>query len=268
MDSAATPRLPTSSLRALVKCVLFVVVTALMFVPVLLLWCVAMERLRARVVCLFFSIIGRVSGVRITVAGAVVRDRPLMLVANHSSYLDIFVLGSLVPLSFTPKKEIRRWPIIGFLCVLADCIFIERRPADMQRVQAEIGARLATGKVVGLFPEGTTGDGFNVMPFKSGFLSLVEDHDLPVQPVSIAYTHIADVPLSAATRERVAWVGEATFVAHFWRLLKFPSVHVTATCYGVERIGNYEDRKALAKACETIIREGLKKTLEARGVAS
>jgi 1-acyl-sn-glycerol-3-phosphate acyltransferase len=258
----------TSSLRAIIKCLLFLVVTAIAFLPVLLLWCLTLEKLRSRMVCLFFEVLGHVTGLRIKVEGAVAKDRPLMLVANHSSYLDIFVLGSLVPLSFTPKKEIRSWPIIGFLCILADCIFIERRPADMQRVQAEIGARLATGKVVGLFPEGTTGDGFNVKPFKSGFLSLVEEHDLPLQPVSIAYTHIGDVPLNADNRDKVAWIGEATLVAHLWQLLKFPSVKVVVNCYNVERIGNYEDRKELARQCEVIIRGGLMQTLEENGVTS
>lgn len=258
----------TSTLRALVKCLCFLAITLVMFVPVLLLWGLNLERARARLVQLYFYLFGRVSGVRYTIEGEVSKLRPLMLVANHSSYLDIFVLGSIVPLSFTPKLEIRSWPIVGFFCVLADCIFIERRPADMQRAQAEMGARLNTGKVLALFPEGTTGDGFNVMPFKSGFLNLVEAHDLPLQPVSIAYTHIGDMPLSAANREQVAWIGEASFVTHFWRLLKFPSVRVHVTCYAVERIAHYEDRKALAKACETIIRGGLMTSLEARGVTS
>ncbi len=258
----------TSTLRALIKCLCFLAITLVLFVPVLLLWGLNLERARARLVQLYFYLFGRVSGVRYTIEGEVSKLRPLMLVANHSSYLDIFVLGSIVPLSFTPKLEIRSWPIVGFFCVLADCIFIERRPADMQRAQAEMGARLNTGKVLALFPEGTTGDGFNVMPFKSGFLNLVEAHDLPLQPVSIAYTHIGDMPLSATNREQVAWIGEASFVTHFWRLLKFPSVRVHVTCYAVERIANYEDRKALAKACETIIRGGLMTSLEARGVTS
>lgn len=258
----------TSTLRALVKCLLFVSITLVMFVPVLLLWGLHLERARARLVQLYFYLFGRVSGVRYTLEGEVSTLRPLMLVANHSSYLDIFVLGSIVPLSFTPKLEIRSWPIVGFFCVLADCIFIERRPADMQRAQAEMGARLNTGKVLALFPEGTTGDGFNVMPFKSGFLNLVEAHDLPLQPISIAYTHIGDMPLSAANREQVAWIGEASFVTHFWRLLKFPSVRVHVTCYDIARIAQFEDRKALAKACESTIRAGLMQQLEARGVTS
>ena len=258
----------TSTARALVKCLLFLVVTAVLFLPVVILWGLALEKIRANVVRLYYYLIGRISGLRYTVEGKVSPLRPLMLVANHSSYLDIFVLGSIVPLSFTPKLEIRSWPIIGFFCVLGDCVFIERKPADMQRAQAEMSARLNTGKVLALFPEGTTGDGFNVMPFKSGFLNLVEAHDLPLQPLSIAYTHIGDIALSAANREQVAWIGEASFGSHFWRLLKFPSVSVHVTCYEVERISSYEDRKALAKACETIIRGGLMKTLEARGVTS
>lgn len=269
MDSPTSQTYSVSRLRALIKCVLFLTVIVVMFVPVLLLWGFAMERIRARVVCVFFTLIGRISGVRMKVQGVPMsKSRPLMLVANHSSYLDIFVLGTLVPISFTPKIEIRSWPIIGFFCVLADCVFIERRPTDMQRAQKEMHDRLSTGKVLGLFPEGTTGDGFNVMHFKSGFLSLVEEHDLPLQPVSIAYTSIGGVPLSAQSREKVAWIGEASFVDHFWRLLKFPSVEVVVTLYDVERIANYEDRKALAKQCEKIIREGLRKQLEASGVTS
>lgn len=260
--------LPRSRLRGAIKCLLFVVVTGIFFIPVVLCWALGLTRLRARFVWLFFKIIGRISGVRLVIEGKVSRERPLMIVANHSSYLDIFALGSILPLSFTPKLEIRSWPLIGFFCVLADCIFIERRPKDMQRAQAEMSERLNMGKVLALFPEGTTGDGLNVIPFKSGFLSLAETHRLPVQPATIAYTHVADVPLSAAIRDHVAWIGDADFVTHYWRLLQFPSVHVLVTFYPTEHLEKYEDRKALAKACENIIREGLAKTLAERGVVS
>ncbi len=264
--TAAT--LPKSRLRGIIKCTLFVAVTVIMFPIVLLSYALGLEKLRARLTWLFFKIIGRISGVRLTIEGQVSRERPLMIVANHSSYLDIFALGSILPISFTPKLEIRSWPIIGFFCVLADCVFIERRPKDMQRAQAEMSARLAKGKVLALFPEGTTGDGLHVMPFKSGFLNLVEAHHLPLQPASIAYTHVADVPLNAEIRDRVAWIGDADFVTHFWRLLKFPSVHVHVTFYDVVNRTGQEDRKELAKTCENIIREGLSKSLSARGVVS
>lgn len=260
--------LPTSIARAWIRVILIVALTLVLFLPVLLLWALTLERLRARLVHVYYAVMGYISGVRITREGAIDKSRPLMLVANHSSYLDIFVLGSLVPISFTPKLEIRSWPIIGFFCVLADCVFIERRPADMQRAQAEMSERLKNGKVLALFPEGTTGDGFSVMPFKSGFLSLVEAHDLPLQPVVMAYTHIGSEPLNAANREKVAWIGEASFADHFWRLLQFPCVRVTVKCYDVERIDSHEDRKALALHSESTIREGLKRTLEDHGVTS
>lgn len=266
--TTSVDQLPTLRARGYIKCLLFVLVTVVMFLPVIIAHTLRLERVRGHMVQLFFYIIGRVSGLRISIEGEICRDRPLMLVANHSSYLDIFALGSLMPLSFTPKLEIRSWPIIGFFCVLADCIFIERRPADMQRAQAEMAERLKRGKVLALFPEGTTGDGLNVMPFKSGFLSLVEAHDMPVQPVTIAYTQVADVPINAENRDRVAWIGDADFVTHYWRLLKFPSVKVHVTFYPPQHIKNFEDRKALAKACEETIRGGLKQKLETFGVTS
>lgn len=257
-----------SRMRGLVRATLFVLVTIIMFCPVFLLWALTLEKLRGKVVSIYYTLAGWVSGVRIEVEGELSRERPLMLVANHSSYLDIFVLGSIVPLSFTPKLEIRSWPIIGFFCVLADCVFIERKSSDMQRAQAEMAARLSNGKVLVLFPEGTTGDGFHVMPFKSGFLKLAEEYHLPIQPVSVAYTHIGNTPLSASTREDVSWIGDASFADHFWRLLRFPSVRVKVKLYAVEHMTRHEDRKALAKSCENTIRDGLAVTLEASGVTS
>jgi 1-acyl-sn-glycerol-3-phosphate acyltransferase len=265
MDATMTA-FPRSRLRALVRVLLFVVITLVLVIPAFVLWCMTIERPRARIAQCFFILLSRAMGLQVAISGSPAKERPLMLVANHSSYLDIMVLGALMPLSFTPKKEIRSWPIIGFLCVLADSVFVERRAADMQRVQSEMANRLSSGKVLGLFPEGTTGDGFNVMPFKSGFFSLAENFDLPVQPISIAYQSVAGIPLSADTREQVSWVGDATLVAHLWQMFQFPNVQIGVTFYDVERIANHGDRKALAKSCENTIRAGLTKALEAAGV--
>ncbi len=257
---------PRSNLRAALRLLAFILLPLVFFLPVLALWFLRFEGLRSRLVHLFYRCACVVCGVRLNVEGQVSNLRPLMLVANHSSYLDIFIFGALTRLSFTPKKEIRSWPIIGFFCVLADCVFIERKPADIQRAQAEMAARLQKGKVLVLFPEGTTGDGFEVKAFKSGFLSLAEAYDLPLQPVTLAYTHIGRQPLSAETREHVAWIGEATLVDHLFRLFSFPSITVTAHFHEVERIGEHGDRKALAVACKETIETGLKRLLEENGV--
>ncbi len=253
-------------IRAIIRIFLLIVVTFILFFPVLFTYLLKWEWWRALLVRFFYGSMRYICGIRLKVEGDVSKLRPLMLVANHSSYLDIFVLGGLVPLSFTPKKEIRSWPIIGFCCVLADCIFIERKAADMQRVQAEMAKRLSTGKVIGLFPEGTTGDGYNLKKFKSGFLSLAENFDLPLQPVSIAYTHIGNTPLNAENRSLVAWIDDATLVGHLMRLMSFSCIRVTVTVHDVEKMSDFADRKELAAKAEEVIRTGLAKTLAENGV--
>lgn len=259
-------KLPQSYLRAALR-VLALVVWIIIMVPVVfLLWVVKAEKARSVLVWYFYRVARMIAGIHLHYEGAPSTERPLMVVSNHTSHFDIFILGSIMRLSFTPKREIRSWPVIGFCAMLGDCVFVERKPADMQRAKAEMAERLNAGKVLALFPEGTTGDGFTVLPFKSGFFNLVETHNLPLQAVSLAYTHIADIPLSAATREYVAWIGEATLVKHMLRLLSFPYIQVTARFYPVERIEHYEDRKALAKACEQMVATGLKDVLEKNGV--
>lgn len=240
-------------LRGIVRVLFFLCWVLITFLPVLLLWAARLERLRARTAQLFYRVSCAIVGLRFTVRGAVSSERPLLLISNHTSYLDVFVLGSLVPVSFTPKKEVRSWPVIGFLCVLADCIFVERRPSEMQAAAAAMKQRLARGKVLCIFPEGTTSDGYDVKPFKSGFLSLAEVLKLPVQPASMAYTHIGREVITPARRDEVAWVGDATFFGHFWHFLTLPSVRVEVTLHPVRHVDHYGDRKALTKACEVEI---------------
>lgn len=254
--------------RAIIKLLLYVAVTLVMFLPVLLVWALHLEKMRGRWVRFYYVVMARITGLRLKIDGVISAERPLLVVANHSSYLDIFVLGSLAPLSFTPKLEIRSWPLIGFFCLLADCVFVERKPTDMHRAQAEMAARINTGKVLVLFPEGTTGDGFHVKPFKSGFFNLIENHPIPVQPISIAYTHIDALPLSAESRDKVAWIGEATLVDHLWRLLTFPCVKVHVRIHPVDRLASGENRKTIAKRTEEAVRGGLDAMLGDAGVVS
>ncbi len=260
--------LKQSYLRAVVRLVVLLSFTLIVVFLTTLLWLARLEKVRSKFVRFFNAGARRIVGVRLKVEGELTNLRPLMLISNHTSYLDIFILGSLMPVSFTPKLEIRSWPGIGFMAMLADCVFVERKPTDMQRAAAEMAEKLKSGKVLALFPEGTTGDGFHVKSFKSGFLNLVEAHDLPVQPVSLAYTHIGEVPLSAETRDQVAWIDDASLVSHMMRLLSFPYINVIAHGHPVVRMAGHEDRKALSKACEQMVTQGLKQMLEEHGVTS
>lgn len=246
-----------SQLRAVLRTLTLLGWILLVLPFVTLLWLLRLQKPRGRLAYVFFMGSLRFMGVRVNHIGKPSKLRPLMVVANHSSYLDIFVIGAQLPISFTPKREIRSWPFIGWLAVLADCVFVERRPAFMEEARVEMAKRIDAGRVLCLFPEGTTSNGKQLKPFKSGFLSLAEDHHLPVQPASIAYTHIGDEPITDATRELVAWVGEATFFMHFWRLLAMPGVKATLRWHDPLNRADFADRKALTKAAETIVAAGV-----------
>ena len=127
-------------------------------------------------------------GVTLHVHGKPHVERPLMLVANHVSWLDIFAIDSVVATRFVAKSEIRSWPLLGWLCARAGTLFIERsRRRDIQRVNAEVGAVLAAGEVFGVFAEGTTTDGLSVAKFHSSLLAPALDANAYVQPVAIRY---------------------------------------------------------------------------------
>lgn len=211
---------------------------------------------------LFYHMISMIFGLRIEVRGMLDKSRPLLLTSNHTTYLDIPVLGSLGHVSFTPKREIRDWPLIGFLAVLADCVFIERRPAYMQQAAAEMREKLAQGKVLSIFGEGTTTDGIHIKPFKSGFFELAIEQHLPVQPISIAYTHFGQRRIADDKRDELAWVGDATLVQHLWHVLGQPYVRVVVHIHPVIPADSFSERKSLTLACETQVKSGVAQMME------
>lgn len=250
--------MPSSSrIRALFRTVLIVLWVLLLLPFALLLYFSDQNRLRARLVHVFYVGMCHILSIRIMQKGSVSKARPLLIISNHISYLDIFVLGAAARMSFTPKHDVRSWPVIGFLCVLADCVFVERKPSQMQEAREAMQKRLNAGRAVCIFPEGTTGNGRDVAPFKSGFFSLTELVDMPVQPISIIYTHLASQPLTEALCEHVAWVGDATFFDHFWRVLGYRSLNVTLVIHPLQSAADFADRKVLSLQCETLIRKAV-----------
>jgi 1-acyl-sn-glycerol-3-phosphate acyltransferase len=115
-------------------------------------------------------------------------DRPFLLVANHISWLDIFVVDSVRAVSFVAKADIARWPVIGPLCVRAGTIFVERgRRHAVREVLAVMGQELAMGQCVGVFPEGTTGDMRSLLPFHANLLQAAINQKSLIVPVAINY---------------------------------------------------------------------------------
>ncbi len=113
---------------------------------------------------------------------------PYLLAANHISWLDIFVVDSIWPVSFVAKSDIKQWPLIGKLCDLAGTIFVERtRRHAVRQVLDDMGAKLTAGFCVGVFPEGTTGNQKEVLPFHANLLEAAVRTQTPIVPVALAY---------------------------------------------------------------------------------
>lgn len=116
---------------------------------------------------------------------------PVAHVANHTSWLDVFVLNSLAPVFFVAKSEVRGWPGIGWLARGTGTLFVRRRRVAAKEQQNELAARLTLGHRMMIFPEGTSTDGQRVLPFKStifaAFFAAEVPADTVVQPVSLRY---------------------------------------------------------------------------------
>jgi len=205
--------------------------------------------------------------VRVHVAGEVAAVRPLLIVSNHVSWLDIPVLGSRLPLCFVAKSEVGRWPGIGLLARLQRTIFVDRQARSATgKVTEQIAARLGAGDPVVLFAEGTSSDGNRVLPFRSALLgatrqSLGEGATASIQPLAIAYVGQGGLPLGRARRPMVAWYGDMDLAPHLFTILKRGAVDVEL------RFGEVlepADRKSATLAAERAARAMLADALNGR----
>lgn len=204
-------------------------------------------------------------GVRVTVTGAPVDDRPLLVTPNHSTWLDISVIGSLMPISFVAKAEVADWPLFGLLARLQRSVFVDRtRRSATGRTAAELGTRLAAGDCMVLFPEGTSSRGDVVLPFRSALLGAARSAIVDggharvwVQPLSIAYTRIAGLPIGHAERPRVGWYGDMELVGHLWGVFTAGGLDVEIVWGEALPYDETTDRKKLGLALEGAVRTGL-----------
>ena len=160
----------------------------------------------------------RLFGVRLRLQGATLEPGPLMVVANHVSWLDILCMAAHWPVSFLSKSEIRRWPVVGAAASALGTMYIERgaRNAADQAVAA-MGRRLAEGHRVLFFPEGTTTDGSVLLPFRPRLFQAAVDAGVGVQPVALGYRH----PDGSLCRE-AAFVGNEPLARQVWRMAAVP----------------------------------------------
>ena len=201
-------------------------------------------------------------GVRVRVSGAPVRDRPLLIVANHASWMDISIITSLAPVVFVAKSEIARWPFFGLLAKLQRTVFVERdRRQKTGEVNAQIALRLAEGDPVLLFGEGTAGDGNRVLPFRTALIGAARDaiasagnDRVWIQPLSIAYVSQQGIALGRHLRPRAAWYGKMKLTEHIGKIVRTGAVDVSVTWGEPIPYDGAIGRKMLARQLESAVR--------------
>jgi 1-acyl-sn-glycerol-3-phosphate acyltransferase len=172
-----------------------------------------------------------------------------MLVTNHLGYVDIIVLGAAQPMVFLSKSEVRNWPVFGPLTACAGTLFIRRdRRSDVARFDEEFAAVVNQGLLLGIFPEGTSSDGHQVLPFHSSLFAPAAAAGWTVSPAWIAYA----VPQGTAETDVCYW-GDMTFFPHFLRLLTLEKITATVV-YGSPAPGGL-DRKQMARLLHTQVCE-------------
>lgn len=223
-------------------------------------------RLAGRLPVFVHRVFVRLFGLRLTVRGAPPGGGPTLVLANHVSWLDIPVIGSLCPLSFIAKSEVAGWPVAGQLARWQRSVFIERaRRGATAEVNALVAARLGRGETVVLFAEGTTGDGNRLLPFRSSLIGAARAAlggpglaEVWLQPLTIAYTSRNGLPVTRRDRPEIAWYGDMDLLPHAGALLRSGPLDVVVVWGEPIPFGASSDRKAATQRSEAAVRRALR----------
>lgn len=232
----------------------------LLLIPVQAVILLFHPRLSTKLPIFYHRVCARILGFNVVVHGQMTASRPAMFVCNHTSYVDITVLASIIPGSFVAKAEIAGWPFFGMLAKLQRTVFIDRRGSRAAEHRDDIMKRLAAGDRLILFPEGTSSDGNRVLTFKSALFGVAERDEgngLALQPVSVAYTRLDGMPIGRGFRPYCAWYGEMSMVDHMWELIGLGTITVEVTFHEPVTIGQFGSRKSLAEHCQNVVSVGL-----------
>jgi 1-acyl-sn-glycerol-3-phosphate acyltransferase len=173
----------------------------------------------------------------------------MLIVANHVSWLDIFVLNTIQPARFIAKAELKRWPLVGLMISGCGTLFIEReRRRDAHRVNDHAREVLAAGDTIAIFPEGTTTDGTTLLPFHGSLLQPVIDAGGHLQPIAIRYQHS-----DGSFNDAPAYVGDTTFMSSFWHVLGERAMVVDMTLIAALE-ARARHRRELSREAEQSIR--------------
>ena len=220
----------------------------------------------------YYRLLCKLMRIRIRVTGAPVRDRAVLFVSNHVSWSDILVIGSLAPVAFVAKSEVRSWPLVGITAKIQRTVFVDRkRRHQTGDAIAEIAKRLEGGTSTVLFAEGTSSDGNRVLPFRSALVGAIRDacrrsgdNRIVIQPMAICYTGVQGLPMGRQHMPLVAWYGDLDFMPHIRAFIERGAVDAVVTYGDPVPADRDVDRKAMSKRLEGTVRQLLVTALRGR----
>ena len=204
----------------------------------------------------FTWLMRRILNIKITVEGDAgqLERRGCVIISNHFGYLDGIILGSLFPVIFVSKREVKSWPLVAQWMTLCGTVFINRQKKGLIPLAVkEINRKLKQEANILLFPEGAATNGERMLPFQTAPLAAPLRSRAIIVPVTLAYQSIEEQPVSAANRDLIYCYGGMAFAPHFLKLLTLRQVEVRVTIQPKVDCSRYEDnsagRKRLAEDC-------------------
>ena len=180
--------------------------------------------------------------IKLIVSGKPPKQGPVLLAANHISWLDIVVMLAACQCRFVSKADVRHWPLIGTLASAAGTLFIERESRrDAMRVVHHMAERLLADDVLAIFPEGTTSDGVNLLPFHANLLQAAISANAPVQPVALQFVDAGTGVRSLAP----CYINDDTLLGSIWRTLTAAPLCAVVT-FGDQQWALGRDRRVWA----------------------
>jgi 1-acyl-sn-glycerol-3-phosphate acyltransferase len=183
----------------------------------------------------------QILGIPLQVHGQPPQQGPVLLVANHLSWLDILVMHAARYCRFVSKSDVRHWPVLGTLATGGGTLYIEReKRRDAMRVVHHMAESLQAGEIVAVFPEGTTGDGGALLPFHANLIQAAVAVHAPVQPVALRF-----VDAEGRDSPGPLYLGDDTLFSSLWRTLAGPRF-VAHVRFGEVQEANGRDRRTWA----------------------
>lgn len=182
------------------------------------------------------------SAIQLEVIGKPATVAPVLLASNHVSWLDVYALLATCPCRFVAKSEVRQWPLVGRLADAVGTLFVARQSArDAVRVVQQMTGHLRLGDTLAIFPEGTTSNGLQVLPFHANLFQAAIAADAAVQPVSLQFLDAQTGRASLAP----CYIDDDTLLGSIWRTLTAPPLQVKVR-FGEPTRALGRDRRRLA----------------------